>query len=80
MSRRYKRRPELYPNDAERFYRASLAYREALIQLQLGLKPYKAHFNGLDEIIMVMHKTLEDIAGKKLDFRASDLGLLDPPG
>lgn len=74
---RRKRSATLSPIEAERFYRASIAYRQALLQLQTDLAPFGPHYSPLHDLTDALHRALVDIAGRELDFRKTDLGLLE---
>jgi hypothetical protein len=74
---RRQRRPVLSTIDAENLYRASLAYRGLLIRGLTDLKPFGPHYSALHDLLEALHKALEEVAGRKIDVRKSDLGLLE---
>jgi hypothetical protein len=74
---RRRRPPSLSPSDAEDLFRASLAYRGLLIRGLTDLKPFGPHYTALHVLLESVHRMLEDVAGRKIDVRKSDLGLLE---
>ncbi|MEX0406782.1 hypothetical protein ABGN05_14020 [Aquibium sp. LZ166] len=51
--------------------------RAAVIQAHTGLDPYGEQYKALDAARETLEAALATVAGRKLDYRKADLGLLE---
>lgn len=68
------------PATAQALIRAGLAFRKALLAGKRDLRPFGPSYRVLDDAMDSVDRTLEAVAGKPLNYRADDMGLLAPAG
>lgn len=76
MPRRRNYIETMKPADAESVIRAGLRFRDALLDGKQDLKPFNAQYRVLDDAMESVTRTLEVVAGRTMNPRAPDLGLL----
>ena len=74
---RRRRTDTLSAEQAAELFRRALHLRAAVIQAHTRLNPYGAQYQSLEAAREALDAALATVAGRKLDYRQADLGLLE---
>jgi hypothetical protein len=75
-SRRQSRYEKLFSQDATRVVEDALQLRSTIIRVNLHLVPFNEQYRALHDVTEAIDAALPLVAGKLIDYRAPDLGLL----
>ncbi|APH70941.1 hypothetical protein BSQ44_05775 [Aquibium oceanicum] len=74
---RRRRTDTLSADEATELFQRALHLRTAIIQAYARLSPYADEYRDLESAREALDGALATVAGRKLDYRKADLGLLE---